>query len=181
MKAMRHICHHLRLLRRPTLLWLPCMLTSCLLAVVGCSSIDCPVQNRVYTVYSLKKADGTTDTLKVDTLTISSRRFNGTDTTLQNRLTGVTSFDLDISQVLPTDTLHFELRDTLGHIYRDTVWVDKSNDPHFESVDCQISYFHHINRVASTHHIIDSVSIHNATVNYEASNEHFHLYLKARY
>lgn len=179
---MRHIRYHLHSQRRhPQLGWLPCLLTAFLLVVVGCSSIDCPVQNRVYTIYSLKKADGTSDTLKVDTLTITSRRVNHTDTTLQNRLTGISSFDLDISQVLPIDTLHLELRDTLGHIYRDTIWVEKSNEPHFESVDCQISYFHHITRATTTHHIIDSLSIHNATVNYEASNEHFHLYFKARY
>lgn len=159
---------------------LPGLAVAMLLAAVGCSSIDCPVQNRVYTVYSLKKADGTADTLKTDTLSIVTRRHDGRDTTLQNRLTGVSSFELDISYVNPVDTLLLTLCDTAGYTYRDTVWVEKSNEPHFESVDCQISYFHTILSAQSTHHIIDSLSINNSKVNYDASNEHFHLYLKAR-
>ena len=73
------------------------------------------------------------------------------------------------------------LLDTMGNTYRDTIWVEKSNQPHFESVDCQISYFHTILSVKSTHHIIDSLSINNSQVNYDASKEHFHLYLKDRY
>ncbi len=157
---------------------LPGLVAAVLLAAAGCSSIDCPVQNRVYTVYSLKKADGTADTLKTDTLSIVTRRNDGRDTTLQNRLTGVSSFELDISYVNPVDTLLLTLCDTSGNTYRDTVWVEKSNEPHFESVDCQISYFHTILSVRSTHHIIDSLSINNSKVNYDASNEHFHLFLK---
>ena len=171
----------LKYCKQGSLYWLPCLLVATLLAIAGCSSIDCPVQNRVYTVYSLKKANGTADTLKVDTLSICSRRADGRDTILQNRITVVTTFDLDISYINPVDTLHMTLLDTMGNTYRDTIWVEKSNQPHFESVDCQISYFHTILSVKSTHHIIDSLSINNSQVNYDASKEHFHLYLKDRY
>ena len=44
--------------------------------LAACTSIDCPVQNAVYTVYSLKKADGTPDTLKTDTLWVWTPRAN---------------------------------------------------------------------------------------------------------
>src|SRR5574344_348601 len=103
--------------KQGSLYWLPCLLVATLLAIAGCSSIDCPVQNRVYTVYSLKKANGTADTLKVDTLSICSRRADGRDTILQNRITGVTTFDLDISYINPVDTLHMTLLDTMGNTY----------------------------------------------------------------
>ena len=150
--------------------------------VIGaCTSVNCPVQNSVYTVYGLLKANGTTDTLKVDTLSVITRRANQTLDTLLDKLTGKSTFDLPISYTQPEDTLFFALRDTLGNTYRDTVFLKKDNYPHFESVDCQASYFHRLTDVRSTHHIIDSIVINNPTVNYEATSEHFFLYLKARY
>lgn len=152
-----------------------------LIAIGACTSIDCPVQNRIYTVYNLLKADGTTDTLKVDTLTIKTKRADKSDTTLLNRATGITTFELDISYTLPEDTLYVTLLDTLGHTYRDTIYVKKENYPHFESVDCQAAFFHQLTGIRTTHHIIDSIMINNPNVNYDATNEHFHLYFKARY
>ena len=150
--------------------------------VIGaCTSVDCPVQNSVYTVYGLLKANGTTDTLTVDTLSVITRRSNQTLDTLLDKLTGKSTFDIPISYTQPEDTLFFALRDTLGNTYRDTVFLKKDNYPHFESVDCQASYFHRLTDVRSTHHIIDSIVINNPTVNYEATTEHFFLYLKTRY
>lgn len=49
--------------------------------ISSCTSIDCPVQNTVYTVYKLYKADGVADTLS-DTLTIYTYRKNGSDSIL---------------------------------------------------------------------------------------------------
>ena len=73
--------------------------------LVACTSIDCPVQNLVYTKYALKKADGSTDTLNTDTLWILTRRANGTDTLLLNGLCGTTAtkFNLPISYTQPED------------------------------------------------------------------------------
>lgn len=148
---------------------------------LSCTSIDCPVQNNVYTVYNLLKSNGTTDTLKVDTLTITTKRADGTDTTLLNRAVGITTFDMNISYTQPEDVFYYTLLDTLGNTYRDTIYVKKDDYPHFESVDCQATYFHLLTDVRTTHHIIDSIVINHATVNYDATNEHFHIYLKARY
>ena len=152
-----------------------------LMAVGACTSIDCPVQNKVYTVYSLKKANGTTDTLKVDTLTITIKRADGTDSTLLNRATGISTFDLNISYTQPEDVFYYTLLDTLGNTYHDTIYIKKEDEPHFESVDCQATYFHRLTDVRFTQHIIDSVVINHSTVNYDTSNEHFHVYFKARY
>ena len=152
-----------------------------LMAVGACTSIDCPVQNKVYTVYSLKKANGTTDTLKADTLTITIKRADGTDSTLLNRATGISTFDLNISYTQPEDVFYYTLLDTLGNTYHDTIYVKKEDEPHFESVDCQATYFHRLTDVRFTLHIIDSVVINHSTVNYDTSNEHFHVYFKTRY
>lgn len=159
--------------------------------LAACTSIDCPVQNAVYTVYSLKKADGSSDTLKTDTLWVWTPKANGTsasgdnvfdnnDTVLINRLYGdkATSFSLPISYTLPEDTLCLLLCDKDKNMFSDTIFVKKENHPHFESVDCQASYFHTITAVRWTSRFIESVVINNPNVNYDVSTEHFHLYLK---
>ena len=151
------------------------------LIMTACSSIDCPVKNTVYTVYNLLKADGTQDTLKYDTLTITSLRADGTDTTLLNKFCGSSAltFDLPVSYSHPEDTLFFELNDTLGNSYNDTVFVKKDSYPHFESVDCQAAFFHQLTAVRSTHHAIDSIVINHSSVTYDASTPHFYLYIKS--
>jgi len=151
-----------------------------ILIIGACTSIDCPVENKVITIYNLKKANGSTDTLKFDTLTIETRISDGKDLTLLNQATGITTYEMDISYTQPEDVFFYTLLDTLGNTYRDTVYVKKENYPHFESVDCQAAYFHKITEVRTTHHIIDSIVIKRSTVNYDSRNEHFHIYFKAR-
>lgn len=151
-------------------------------AVVSCSNIDCPVQNTVLTNYSLTKADGTADTLNTDTLWVWTPRADGSDTLLINRLCGstATAFSIPISYTLPEDTICTLLMDTIGNMWPDTIYIKKDNIPHFESVDCQPAFFHNITDVRCTHHGIDSVIIHQRQVNYDASQTHFYLYLKAQ-
>lgn len=150
-----------------------------LLALGACSSVDCPVQNSVFTVCGLKKAGGlSVDTLR-DTLTISTPRMEGNDTVLLNRSLNTTAFNLPISYSNAEDTLYFEVKSKTWHSI-DTVYVSKDNIPHFESVDCQISYFHNINEVRTTTHAIDSVVINKAFVDYEQAKEHLHIYFKNR-
>ena len=158
---------------------LPLCLFALLLLAVACSSIDCPVENVVATVYNLKKSDGTADTLK-DTLYVISRRNNGTADTLLNRSTSTTTFQLSVGYNNPEDTLLFMIRDTSG-VHSDVVYVKKENKPHFESVDCKMSYFHTITGMTlGSHNIIDSIVIKKTAVNYDLSSEHFHIYFKAK-
>ena len=49
--------------------------------IVGCSSIDCPVENQVYTVYHIYNRAGEETTLE-DTLFVWTPRADGTDTLL---------------------------------------------------------------------------------------------------
>ena len=149
--------------------------------VIGCTSIDCPVQNRVETIYALKKTDGSIDTLGVDTMWVWTHNYEGKDTLLINRLCGdkAISFELPVSHTQPEDSIFTLLKDTLSHTWLDTICVKKENYPHFESVDCQAAYFHKITAVSSTQHIIESIHLNNPDVNYD-TNENIHLYLKAR-
>ena len=149
--------------------------------IAACTSIDCPVQNRVYTVYNVMNVDGTAGALGTDTLWVWSQRADGRDTLL-NYLYGAsaTTFELPISYTQPEDILCMLVSDTTGTYYLDTVRIKKENLPHFESVDCQAAYFHEITAVTSTHHIIDSIVINTPDVNYDATNAHFLLYLKTQ-
>jgi hypothetical protein len=159
---------------------LPFYLFTFLLFLAACTSIDCPVQNLVYTQYAFKKADGSTDTLNTDTLWIKTTRVDGNDTLLLNALCGTdaTHFNLQISYTQPEDVFVTLLTDTSGCYYIDTIRIKKENYPHFESVDCQAAYFHKLTDASVTHNAFDSISIHHSTVDYGISNYHFYLYLK---
>ena len=151
------------------------------IALAACTTIDCPVQNLVYTRYAFKKADGSADTLNNDTLWIKTKRVDGTDTLLMNALCGTSAFDftLQISYTQPEDVFFTTFKDDDDDEYHyDTIRIKKENYPHFESVDCQAAYFHKITEASVTHNAFDSISIHHSTVNYDISNYHFYLYLK---
>ncbi len=148
------------------------MLLMCCSVCLSCSSIDCPVQNTVYTVCQLN------DTLK-DTLTISTTRLGakGGDTILLNKAINQTSFKLPISYKQPVDRLVFS---TQKLAVTDTVLISKNNIPHFESVDCGLTYFHEITSVSYTKRGIDSIVILKPTVDYDPKNPHLCIYFKAR-
>lgn len=154
------------------------VLMAFVLALCACSSIDCPVQNTVRTLYVLKKQNAEPDTLK-DTLYIFTTRANGSDTLLLNAAINLSTLSLPIGYSNPEDTLIFYFRNDPFQVL-DTVWLKKDNFPHFESVDCSASFFHNITAVRSTHNAIDSIVINNPSVTYDPETEHFHLYLKSR-
>ena len=145
-------------------------------ALVACTSIDCPVQNTVRTLYAFRNADGKADTLK-DTMMVVSARINRTDTTLLKWSTGVMQFSLPIGYANPEDTLYFVFQNGSFRAI-DTVWIKKENIPHFESVDCSAAFFHELTAVRTTHNAIDSIVIKNPSVTYDPETEHFYLYLK---
>lgn len=155
------------------------MIAAVAMMVAACSSVDCPVENTVATVVKLQRADGTPDTLRTDTLTITSPKAGGADTTLLNRSINTVAFQLPVSYTQLVDTLYLTLADTsqTNHkVYHDTIYISKTNSPHFESVDCNLSYFHEITAVEHTRHRIDSIVINKSSVNYDLTKEHLRLY-----
>lgn len=156
------------------------MATTALCMVLGampsCSTIECPIQNKVYCVWRNYRGEQPDSTL--DTLSVWTRRRNGTDTLLLNRMANRSTFYLPISYQHPEDTLLFYVADTNKVQTLDTVWVKKDDIPHFESVDCNTSYFHRLTGVRHTRNRIDSIVINHTSVDYETTNEHFHIYFK---
>ena len=155
-------------------------LSAFLLFLAACSTIDCPVQNKVAVSYAVKTIVGgveVNDTLK-DTLYVWSTRGDGDDTLLFNSGINISSFSLPISYTHPEDKLVFCLVDTDKVAAIDTVWIKKEDIPHFESVDCSAHFFHKLTAVRSTHKAIDTIFINKANVNYDSSIDHIHIHFK---
>ena len=103
------------------------------------------------------------------------------DTVLINKLTLCDSLNLPMSYTRGEDTFYFMLQQYgTGLKTIDTVWVEKENLPHFESVDCNPSMFHTINGVRFTRHAIDSIKVNNNNVTYYDTKAHFLIYFKNR-
>lgn len=130
------------------------------LALTACSSVDCPLNNSVYANYKLM---GPVSTL-TDTLTISTSRADGNDSVLINHQVNTDSFSLPMSYGHDVDELYLQVNSLI-----DTIWVEKTNKPHFESVDCGVAYFHTLQRVRYTRHALDSIVINHKDVNYDAT------------
>jgi len=141
--------------------------------LAACSSIECPLNNVVEAVYTLQKSTGLPDTL-YDTLTIFTRRSDGTDTILLNKAVQTTSFELPMSHTNETDELYF----LIGSI-TDKVTVTKTNTPHFESVDCTPSYFHQITDVQWQGSLIDNIIIKNQEVSYDTTTNMYIVFKKS--
>ena len=144
-------------------------------ATGACSTIDCPLNSRVYTNYTLAG-----DLTKLnDTLTIATVRHEGSDSVLINRQTGTQKFILPISYQAQADVFYFERRGAGGYHTLDTVTIRKEDHPHFESVDCNPSFFHTLKAAETTRHGIDSIVIKYSTVNYDTTKEHLYIYFKS--
>ena len=156
-----------------------CHLSFC---VSGCSSIDCPVKNTVAVYYDVSQYDEegelVSDTL-TDTLWVWTQRSDGKDT-LMSRLVDKTRFSLPISYQHPEDVLIFAIRDTSLVFTLDTVWLEKEDIPHFESVDCAAHYFHELTGVRCTHNGIDSLVLSTTSVTYDDAVTNLRIFFKDR-
>ena len=139
------------------------------LVAAACSSVDCPLNNTVYANYQLK---GPVTRLN-DTLTVTTARHGRDDSLLLNKMYNAEEFTLPVSYNQDEDVLYF-----YTGLLKDTVWMQKTNRPHFESTDCGLNYFHTITGIRYTRHAIDSIVINHKDINYDASPKHFHIYFK---
>ena len=144
--------------------------------LTACSTIDCPLQSSISVQYVVRDKAGKELSLK-DSLTVISNRQNG-DTVVLNRLINKSEFSLPISYSYPEDILFFWFKKN-DTIVADTVWMKKDDYPHFESVDCNASFFHEITDVRHTRHVIDSLVLLNKSVTYDQTTIHFRLVPKS--
>ena len=160
----------------------------CLLMwLAACSSIDCPVNSIVETIWKVYDSEG--QELKLsDTLTVTTVRkdgqeitvMNGRDNTVLNKLTSKSTFNLPISNSHPEDifVFHFDNANDSVHV-TDTVWIKKDDYAHFESVDCNSIFFHTLTNIRYTKNYLDSIVIKNPSVTYDYETVHLHLYPKS--
>ncbi|MGN0220829.1 MAG: DUF6452 family protein [Prevotella sp.] len=167
--------NRLRALLIPVLVAVWAFVTASLLP--SCSSIDCPVQNTVTCSYLVCNAEGVAAELQ-DTLNVFTPRRDGTDTLLLNRSVKTKSFSIPMSFSLAEDTIVLQLKGA-DYAVEDTVFVEKTNEPRFESVDCQAVFFHTITRARAKGTLLEDVIINKASVDYDASTPHLHLLFKS--
>lgn len=151
-------------------------------ALIGCTGIDCPFDKKVdmgCTIYATETQSLLTLT---DTLTVTAV---GTDSVLLNKGISLNEFQLPLRYQSGTDTLVFRFSNNLGQWARDTIFVDQTARPHFESNDCPMAIYHQIDAVRWTSHAladmpltIDNVTIQRTTVGYD-NEEHLRIYLRA--
>ena len=142
--------------------------------LTACSTIDCPVENTVAVQYEIRDKAGNELSI-TDSLSIVSTRQDG-DYVVLNRLSDKSSFSIPISYAYPEDVLYFCFKNLDNDsIVVDTVCIEKDDFPHFESVDCNASFFHEITNVQYTRHYIDSLVLLNKSVTYDQTTVHFRL------
>ena len=129
----------------------------CMLLITACTSIDCPLNNHVYTYYQVAGEE----TQFAGPLTISTNRSDGSDSICINQDTYISKFGLPISYQGTFDTFYF---------------VYDIDD--FESIECNPIFFHTIKGIEYTKNMIDSITIKDAQDTYDTTKVHFNIYFK---
>lgn len=138
--------------------------------LAACDTIDCTLYNTVG--LKAKFYSGGSAVSISDTLTISAC---GTDSVLLNRAVAASDVTLPMSYWATADTFLLSVVGD-GYTLTDTLYVEKSNTPHFESPDCPSTMFHEITAVSCSRTFIDSVCIVQPSVNYsQFENIQIHL------
>lgn len=156
---------------------------SLLLLAAGCAEVNCPLDSVVAMTCGLYDAESKQAVTLTATLSV---RAAGTDSILLNNATNVSSFLLPVRQGVTTDTLLLDFSTvTSVQSVTDTLFVDHTNEPHFEYIDCPGTIFHTLKSVRWTSHdlsvmplTVDSVAIVRPTVNYD-DIENLRIYLRA--
>lgn len=161
-----------------------CALALCTIAVVllSCSNIDCPLDNVVSMQCNLYSYDTKSAYALTDELTITPA---GKDTILLNKASNIQSFLLPLKEAGEKDTLLLHFSNAEGKAATDTLFINHTLHPHFESLDCPSSVFHTITSVKATSHAlsqmpltIDSVALVRSIVNYD-DIENVRIYLRS--
>ena len=144
------------------------------LLLVACDAVDCPLSAVKGCKYELAGAD----TVLTDTLSVVAKRIEKQDTILLNRFIQGKTFVIPVSYKQPSDLLLFLFTDTFNVTRTDTVRLYKTDISHFESVDCSPTFFHQLDKIEYTHHVIDSIVISKSIIDYDTISSHLQLYIK---
>lgn len=146
---------------------------TCILALTGCDDIDCSLNNTVECKLAFYSSKGDAVAL-TDTLTITA---TGTDSVLFNRGIRTSSVALPLSHNKDKDTLTLNIYSEDYSILEQLI-ITKRSYTHIESVDCPLKTFHVLEKVESTHHIIDTAMIVAPQVIFN-NGENIQIYLRS--
>ena len=174
----------MKLLLKSLVLWI-----ALCIGMVGCESNDCMLSSESYCSMSFVNGQGKSvkllDTLSVITNLNEYNKsyiyYGDTDTiistipidsllekgylqsvitdrkqyVLLNQKPGVEKLELPLSFTATCDTFFLQYSARLA----DTIWVEHQNLPYFSSMDCGTVMHYKLTKIASTHHLIDSIQI----------------------
>lgn len=138
------------------------ILLSMLVGMGSCSGEDCPINNIVAGKMQFYNQLG--DAVAINgTLSVNVVRPQG-DSVVLNQLYNASEIFFPMSYTHLTDTLIFDYN--RGAAY-DTLYISHTNTPTLVSIDCGTAMFHTITAAHSTHHVIDTLIIQSAKVDYD--------------
>ncbi|MBQ8270676.1 MAG: hypothetical protein IJZ22_05650 [Bacteroidaceae bacterium] len=144
-----------------------------MLTWVGCDNgYDCDLNNISYnniTFYTL--ADGQEAPYANPTPLTVSLMVNGKDSVIVNHITDATVISLPMSYAQNTDTVVFHYEDNST----DSLYVDHTTKPFYQSMECGILIHHQIEQVKCTNVWIEGAAIVNNAVNFNG-NENIRIY-----
>lgn len=148
--------------------------------LTSCNSSDCVLSNVVRSYYTFVDSKTGNTTTITDTLTVTALP---TDTILLNRASRFNKMSLPMGYAQTIDSLRLKFYTSAGSVI-DTLCIEHTNIPHFESLDCGTSIFHEVKNVYISNRkptenfptAIDSIVIINRKVTYDAT-DHFKVYI----
>lgn len=151
----------------------------CAMLLTGCSSIDCNINGGVMCHYAIQDKDGNLAQLNYP-LTVTFHRIAAdSDTVYINRQSNVSSLDLPMSYDASSDEIALTMTIDDNTSITDVMWINKTNTPQFESVDCAPRYNHDITSAGSTHNFIDTLIVNNPKVSNNASVTNIYIRLRS--
>lgn len=145
-----------------THIW-PMLIVGASLLFGACGGEDCVINNTVAVTMNFYSAAGNAVMLN-DELTVSIVRPEN-DSIVLNRKSSATGVDIPLGYANACDT--FVLRFGMANIV-DSVFIHHTNQPYFISLDCGTAMFHTITGTDCTHNVLQSVTVTNPEINYDA-------------
>lgn len=145
--------------------------TLLLVAVTSCDNgYDCTLNNTSYNNIGFYSAETKSKYAYPDALNVSLM-VNGKDSIMIYHITSAEGVSLPMSYTHDTDTVVFHYES--GHC--DSLYIEHSNEPYYQSMECGTLMFHKIEDVRYTDVWIESVAIQNKNVNFKG-NENIKIY-----
>lgn len=132
------------------------------LMMSACDTADCTLYNKV--TMGMTFWDGTGEKMMIKSF--YSITTAGIDSVLVNKDRNRQGVDLPLSYWAELDSffLHVWMEDDVATV--DTIVVEKSNRPHFESPDCPTRMFHDILGIRHSKQMLDSVRVVKSAVEF---------------